>query len=72
MKDKLNKGQYLEALDRSYSVTEIIEIIEIMLSNHPVFKHKKHKEWRKRALKAQDEISELYHEIGDYIVKHDK
>jgi hypothetical protein len=61
--EKLTALYYHEAKDRSNTVNEIIEI---MLLKHPVLEAKKHKDWRDKIIKAQETITEVYTEIGNY------
>ena len=61
MSKKLDKYHYHEALDRSYCV---MDIMQSMLLDHPVLTSKKHKKWKKKLLKAQMLVSEVYQEIG--------
>jgi len=56
---KLDDFHYHEALDRSYIIENIIEEL---LINHAVFK--KHKKLRKKVVKAQTLLTEVYQEVG--------
>jgi hypothetical protein len=62
MSKKLDKYHYHEALDRSYCVTDIIQS---MLLDHALLNAKKHKKWKKKVLKAQMLICEVYQDIGE-------
>jgi hypothetical protein len=60
----LDRFHYHEALDRAYIVANQVEDL---LVEHPVIM--KHKELRKRIVKAQDLIVEAYQIIGGLDIK---
>lgn len=60
-KDKLNKGHYIEIIDRIDCQNSIIE--EFILG-HMVFSEGRHPKLRKKIEKAQQLLAEVYQKIG--------
>jgi hypothetical protein len=61
--ENLNEGYYVEAIDRTYIVCNMIEDI---LIEHPVFQ--KHPSLKEKAEKAQQLLLDAYQEIGGLTV----
>jgi hypothetical protein len=62
--EDLNEGYYVEAIDRTYIVCNMIEDI---LIEHPVFQ--KHPSLKEKAEKAQQLLLDAYQEIGGLTVE---
>ncbi len=62
--EDLNEGYYVEAIDRTYIVCNMIEDI---LIEHSVFQ--KHPSLKEKAEKAQQLLLDTYQEIGGLTIK---
>lgn len=64
-KTKLNRGHFHEVMDRIHVINSNIDDHII---SHPVLSDKKYKKLKKKAVKAQCHLMDIYTEMGRIIV----